>query len=296
MNWNKVLSLLDWKKVFSTGFIVAVVVLLLGTGTLWGLRTTLGWVLFKKPVELRVSLRRMAGNIDARADFGSYNLVKKDSRLTSDIEKRLGTENYIGWVYRDTSITDDSLGKYIRFHVAYYTGSIDTVPHVPERCVAGGGSAVTKQQTIKVELNSPFMKEREDGKVLVSTSSMSGGEEVTLPSKTIPLRVISFEDRREGQVRRFAVTYFFVVNGEYVSMAEEVRLKSFNITDRYAYYCKIEVVPVAYGGKNSRGEEVYYPDIGDVDKAVELVEKFLSYGLPEVMRCLPDWDEVAERD
>ena len=70
------------------------------------------------------------------------------------------------------------------------------------------------------------------------------------------------------------VVYFFVANGKFVATPEWVRAEAFDPTDRYSYYCKVEV---------------RLHGVADPDAATERTAEFLSVMMPEILACLPDW-------
>ncbi len=263
-------------RLLSPAFVIALVLLV---GSAISLNVVMGAVkgfLIKKPVPLRQPLFGLSER------FGPYRIhmirgkKHKEPRLSPDIEKALGTKNYISWIFEDTRKDPDDPGHLMRLHLAYYTGSIDVVPHVPERCIFAGGSQRAMQSTRTFQINNPLLSPAVGDQAEGYTAVASLGQQVHLPDDEVPLRVIRFLDPRE-KVAPFVVTYVFAANGMFMSRAEEVRLQAFNLTDEYAYFCKIEVWPLG---------------VGEIDKAVELTGDFLSYALPEIMVCLPDWAEV----
>ncbi len=258
---------MNWKLVFKPKVIVALVVLLASAGSLNAIVHSLGVWLRKKPIPLAQPLYRMA---DAQ---GPYRKIRDEPPLPSDVEKALGATEYITRLYRDTRLAENTSGSVLRLHVAYYTGTVDTVPHVPERCVTASGAQPTEVRTDQIELQSPNLAPGEDGRVAATTAL---GRRVWLPSESVPLRIITFQHRQQ-QTAAFTVSYFFVANHSFVSTAEGVRLQAFNVTDEYAYYCKVEVMPLG---------------INDAEEAGQVVGEFLSHILPELMWCLPDWQKV----
>ena len=78
--------------------------------------------------------------------------------------------------------------------------------------------------------------------------------------------------------RQANVFYFFAANGRFLATPDMVRLQGFDPRDRYSYYCKIEVGTL---------------DVEDPEAALLRSESFLSAALPEIMACLPDWDDVT---
>src|SRR5262249_43569249 len=66
----------------------------------------------------------------------------KDQEEKADVVEELGTENYLTRVYVEKSPASGAKPRVIQLHAAYYTGMIDTVPHVPDRCFVGAGFAI----------------------------------------------------------------------------------------------------------------------------------------------------------
>jgi hypothetical protein len=265
---------MNWKKIFTAKVIIAMVVLLVSAASLETVKGLFEWVLFKKPVLLAQPLYRMADTLGPPVEAGGpyYEKWRDDPPLNQEMQDALGTPYYITRIYRDTRVPENKPGSLLRIHVAYYTGTTDTVPHVPERCVVAGGAVPQAAENTQVTLTGEHLLPKDDG--LTAMTALRGP--VRLPTADVPLRVIKFGDPA-GHTRPFAVTYFFVANNTFVSSAEGVRLQAFNMTDRYAYYCKVEVMPLG---------------VGEMDQAAKTVGQFLSYIMPEVMRCLPDWQKV----
>ncbi|MFA7235593.1 MAG: hypothetical protein WC058_01910 [Phycisphaeraceae bacterium] len=261
---------IQWNKVATPTFIVAALILLV---SLLGMSTAMRWLglhLVKQPVLLRRDLDLLTTR------FGPYVLDKKGGRLPDEQENALGTTQYISWIFRDERLKDNEPGSLIRLHIPYYTGTIDSVPHVPDRCVvAGGGTVAGAAQQRTVTLASDRI--HTVGKQVLATTA-SGS--VALPGLDIKLTIVTFA-QPDNQAKTFCVAYFFIANNDYVPTPEGVRLKAFNLTDKYAYFCKVEVMPIG---------------IGDVDATEKSVSEFLSYALPEIMLCLPDWAAVQRGD
>ena len=54
---------------------------------------------------------------------------------TAQVEE-LGTDRYLNRTYARDGHPDNG---WIALHIAYYTGMIDAVPHIPDRCYEGAG-------------------------------------------------------------------------------------------------------------------------------------------------------------
>ena len=73
------------------------------------------------------------------------------------------------------------------------------------------------------------------------------------------------------------MAYFFHANGQYTSDPLGVRLQLQDLTQRYSYYAKIELMTV----------------MRDADASAQIMNDFLAGALPEIERCLPDWKNVT---
>ena len=263
------------KRLLTVRFIIAVLVIGGSAASMQAVIAGLKLSLIKEPIYLRRGLELLPSTV------GPYVIHEKQARLPKDQETALGTHEYISWVYRDTRKEKTDPGALIRVHIPYYTGTIDTVPHVPDRCFVAGGAQPIARNIRTATLESPRMTERADGSAKAMTVT---GKLVVMPDDEVPMTVVTFAHAEDAS-QTYCVTYFFVVNNTYTATPEGVRAKAFNLTDRFAYHCKIEVMP--YGAS-------------EPDQTVELTADFLSHLLPEVFLCLPDWeaanaapDEVA---
>ena len=80
--------------------------------------------------------------------------------------------------------------------------------------------------------------------------------------------------------------YFFIANGRASATTTGVRMLAFNLTDRFSYYCKVQL--------SARYPETNKPEPKEAFKAQ--AEQFLRDLMPQLMRCLPDWPEIEARD
>ncbi len=236
-----------------------------------GLQTVVGVtkaVLIKKPVPVRQSL------VVLPQSFGRWQMID-DERLSNEILEELRTREYISRTYRDTAMPITEPGSTVRLHVAYYTGTPDTVPHVPDRCfVAAGLSPRGKSQSI-LNMRGPNYRSV-DGKWFAS--SPLSKKLVRIPQIDIPATVFSFGPVKQPKLQS-NVIYFFVANGNFLPSPDHVRFGGFSLTDEYSFYCKIEI-----------GVHL----VADPELARQRASDFLSEILPQIMACLPDWDDVTE--
>lgn len=73
--------------------------------------------------------------------------------------------------------------------------------------------------------------------------------------------------------------YFFIANGGVVASADQVRLLSFQLDQKYAFYCKVQFSSTSVGSEEELGE---------------LAGRMLDEMLPDIMRRVPDWIDVRE--
>ncbi len=223
------------------------------------------------------------------SESANWKAAGPDRREKQEVEEVLGTENYLSRAYVRKTDKGVDMTSLLDVHIAYYTGQIDTVPHVPDRCFVGAGMnlvradilmPLTLSKTNWVEdtgVSAPLK-----GKVfkgLTSTNSAwtdALGTRVRLPIdlSNVKLRVSEYRDKND---RRIFAGYFFIANGTAVSSAEEVRLKSFDLRADYAYYCKVQFTSVL---------------VTTPEELARQASDFLNDFAPEIARCVPDWVEV----
>jgi hypothetical protein len=104
-----------------------------------------------------------------------------------------------------------------------------------------------------------------------------------MPLGELELRTSEYQMKTRPNVHMFA-GYLFLANGQTTPHPWGVQAKAFDKIDRYAYYCKLQFAALV------AAEEA------DQDQFVRHVADLLERLLPEVMRCLPDWAEVENRD
>lgn len=241
-------------------------------------------VMFKKKLPLRLQLYNVPKTL------GSWKQVGEDQILKPSVVEALGTDFYLTRYFVDTSVDQPKVnfdavqtgsykpGSVVRMHVAYYTGTPDTVPHVPNRCFVAGGVKPVGTTTVELTLHGKNYVTRH-GQLFASSKlalRRYGNSQVRIPSRTITATDFTFAPGH-GSNQKSNVIYFFACNGKFLSGPDEVRLEGFSPWDKYGYYCKVSVL---------------LPGIGKRAEAVKRVSAFLSHALPEIMACLPDWYEV----
>ncbi|NNF42317.1 MAG: exosortase-associated EpsI family protein [Phycisphaerales bacterium] len=250
-----------------------------------GFRSAVGVLnvyLKKEPVELRDHFATIPSQL------GPWELVAEGEKLTAEMVEELGTNLYLDRRYRRADDPDQWLG----LHIAYYTGIIDAVPHVPDRCLVAGGFN-TREPAANFALPLPRDRWREDPEhrhlsadvpfenVTIIDSITRRPVVVRMPVGETQLRATGFSHKKRPDSRMYA-GYFFVANGRIAPTPEAVKMAAFRKSERYAYYCKVQFFTEG-------------PLDFTVDDFVARSADFAEHLLPELMRCLPDWAEVQSR-
>ena len=239
----------------------------------------------KEPVPLRADL----GSIPTA--LGRWQKLGDDQLMDAAMVESLGTDKYLTRTY---ALDGDASKGVMTLHLAYYTGMIDTVPHIPERCWGAGGLVQVGEPT-KLALDLPGVRAIPDaGPRNAATGEPYPVAEVTDPVTRVTDRVAlplgepamtltTFQDRKASRIEQLG-GYFFIANGRCTPTTFGVRGLAFNMSDRYAYYCKVQL-------------SARYP-VGDTPSSVAFkaqAEDFLTQLLPHLMRRLPDWPAVERR-
>jgi len=262
----------------NSAFIVVASILLVSAVSLNAATRYLKLYFQKLPVEMRQPISAIPERL------GPWVQISKDKPLPADIEHELGTKIYVKRTYVDTRIVGDDALKAVQnksfeeregiaegirrqnpsavlfLHTAYYTGLVDTVAHVPERCYVAGGF-------------------QPNNKTPREWASVSRHIDQTGTSK-FASPFITFEDQKGmSETQRLNVAYMFHANGDFLPDADNVRFALQNLRNRYAYYAKIEMMTIG-DERASSGKAM---------------DEFLGYLLPEFEKLLPDWNEVMSR-
>jgi hypothetical protein len=192
--------------------------------------------------------------------LGPYVKVGEE-HLTADVERTLGTQNYIVWTYRDTRVGPGGGPNAIRFQFAYWSGTkqiLSTGVHYPELCYAGSGVNAVKAQT----------------------------ETLTLPGEVqIPLRLFQFAP--PGKTEPCTVGYFFILNGRFLASADLLRFATFFGPTRDLYYCKLEMMPGMLRGDAAAGPADFAAGVAEPAAAQQRIHDFLLHAFPEAKKSLP---------
>jgi hypothetical protein len=151
--------------------------------------------------------------------------------------------------------------RFWRLDVTFYTGGLDTVPHIPEVCGQAGGMDVTKSESISVPAPTDAAKE------------WQGGEE-----KQLTWRKVLMTNPRD--LEQAMVFYIFSLNGQPENDRETVRVKLMDPRLKYCYFAKIEINPRA--------------PVSDADLLERKAREFIQACLPVVLKELPTSEDVEK--
>jgi exosortase len=272
----------EWAALSRGSFIVPLLVLALAAGGFGAGIRSAGIYLQKLPIYA-------PGNRAVREIprvTASWEQIGNDRIESPEILKALGTENYVTRTFKERNPADPSNPAVIDLHIAYYTGMIDTVPHVPDRCFVGGGMDMIQASTITpIPLSSSDWIEDDTvpqglrGRIFTANAFDERGrriQRIRLPRDPKDL-AMSVSRYRAPRGITLTAGYFFIANGGIVASAQGVRLLAFNLEDDYAYYTKVQV-------SSHR--------VTDGKELAELTARLMDELLPHIMMCVPDWIDV----
>jgi len=222
------------------------------------------------------------------AHAGVWRSVGEDRRMDKAGVEALGTEIYLNRTYADQK----SITPPVQLHVAYYTGQIDAIPHVPDRCMVAGGFVPLTPEPFNLDLDVGAVLWKEDtdktyGGIsypyVNKTNKVTGKDEIIhMPLGEFEIRTTEFSHPQLGDDHVFA-GYFFVANGKTTAYPEKIRLLAFDPHSKYAYYCKIQFT--------IRGSQTF-----TIDDFQTIISNLSRELMPEIMACLPDWPEITEQN
>ncbi|MCC5786811.1 MAG: hypothetical protein JJU33_08940 [Phycisphaerales bacterium] len=295
--------MIGMRAVTHPGVLAPLVILVVAAASMRWTISALGVHLQKLPLEVRRPLAEMPTRSPSWESLVGNTIIE-----SPDVVRQLGTENYVTRRVRKIGASEPTV---MDFHAAYYTGMIDTVPHVPERCFVGGGlQQGSSTRTVPIELDlsehSSFWLEsqsssllgdrstperyrpirREDGTSDVywirrSNEHARGGDQwvrVSFDPGDLRLRVTEFTS--DSGVGALFAGYFFIANGGIAPSANQVRQLAFNLDDQYAYYAKVQFTS---------------NQVSSAEELADLAASYLNENLGEILYSLPDWIDVRER-
>ena len=185
--------------------------------------------------------------------------------MDEDTLQNLGTLKHdYNWyymaTYRDTRTR--SASRRVRLEVTYYTGLVDAVPHVPERCIVAGGGEILRSEC---------------GPISVVAAGLSP------PWDKIEVYRTAYQwlDKRTGRTGEAAQYHFFGMNGLPAWRWEWVRWETGKLTKKYCYFAKVQLSPDVR-------------DVASLDASDKCCRDFLTYALPAILKFLPAAADVEK--
>ncbi len=231
----------------------------------------------KEPVPLQSALDSLPTRL------GRWTRRGDDYEMTATMTEELGTDKHLTRVYRNAS------GDELTVHLAYYTGGIDDVPHVPERCFNAAGLTTlgaTVVEPLELEFEGAVPTEIVNVKTgdrydrISTRHPVLGMIDVHLPIGEAEISVVEAKDPKNQRVTHVG-GYFFIANNRYAARASGVKSIAYDPQERAAYYLKVQVT---------------FQTKADADEATRqylpIVEDLLDELVPEVMQILPDWPTI----
>jgi len=175
-----------------------------------------GWMRIrhvKEPLPLRAPLSTLNA-----AALAPYRVVQRHT-LESGVVEALGAHDYLSWTLEDSGVAADSPLRHASVVVTYDTGGSDLVPHVADVCLLGAGYEPVQPHE-NLDLKIPSLR----------------GE-----ANAVPVRVCTFGKTAVFQRANVSVVYTFHCNGRFTGTRNGVRLLIHDLTNRYAYFSKVEV-------------------------------------------------------
>jgi hypothetical protein len=265
------------RSALTSSFVVVAVILLVAAVSINAATEFLQLSFQKQPVPLRKDLKTVPEKL------GPWVQVSTDQAANEDLEHALGTKLYIFRDYVDSRLVsqkdlDAFRGRtpderrimaaelqyrypraVVNLAVTYYTGLVDTVAHIPDRCYIADG----------------FEPTHYDLKKWSAFEGRSGRD------RDYDVRFITFENQAPNRAAiPQNVAYVFQCNGDYTSDPLGVRRRLADLFAKYGYYAKIEMKSA--DPDRARGEAA--------------MNDLLSFALPQVEQCLPDWQSVVAQD
>ncbi len=215
--------------------------------------------------------------------FPTWQKIGQNHEMSAEAIAELGTENFLTAAYECTDVPEGQPRPRLEVHLTYYTGMIDTVPHVPERCLVAAGIQQTGTPVLvpvpldfdRLTKNAEVEAQAGD-EVIWEGRSPTMFRRINLPAglEKLQMRVTPFKD---NQGRVLFSGYFFVTNGQTVPSADDIKLRAFRLSDDYAYFTKIQFTSVMLESPEELGK---------------LAGRFLDEVFPDLMYRMPDWVEV----
>jgi len=191
--------------------------------------------------------------------------VMESLKINTVLDRRRRRERKSNWyfvgIYRDTEQEEFSNPhRYWRVEIFYYTGGLDTVPHVPERCLVAGGARLLDSEGVKFH---------------VPAAQPPWDDPLTFRRTRYEVA-----DRLGFGARRYAQYYAFSLNGKPEDSWKRVRLTLSYPWVRRCYFAKFQFAPLGP-----------ITDQAETDRAAE---RLARHFIPVLQNILPMPEAVAK--
>jgi hypothetical protein len=193
-------------------------------------------------------------------NLGPYSLIEESALpLKEDVLETLGTAgNPNNWYYMAV-YEDKQTKEQMRLDITYYTGLLDAVPHVGERCIVAGGG------TVRPDLS---------GKRVLSLTQ--GPREW----RQLPVYRTAYEITQGMGTAQLFQYHVFSMNGAPTESWENVRWNLTLPSVKYCFFAKVQTAPLA---SNLTAEA-----------SDDMTRRFLDRAMPAVLRFLPTRQDIED--
>lgn len=192
--------------------------------------------------------------------LGPYTLIEASAEpLKEDVLETLGTaSNPNNWYYMAV-YEDKQTKEMMRLDVTYYTGLLDAVPHVGERCIVAGGG------TIRSDLS---------GKRVLPLT------QVPQEWRQLPVYRTAYEITQGMNTAQLFQYHVFSMNGVPTESWETVRWNLTLPSVKYCFFAKVQTAPMA-------------PNL-TAEASDDMTRRFLDQAMPHVLLSLPTREDIEK--
>lgn len=256
------------RSAMSVRFIACVSILLVSAVSMQAVARVFKQYFRKRPVPLKRALAAL-NKSKLAPTYGLH--IRQPLPISDENLEAMGTEEYAQLRLVDVTVDKSKSASVADLFITYYTGQPDLVPHVPDECYQAGGFDLLDVRNTQLKV--PGVGAVDD---------------------MLPVRLLTFGIPNRGlrssinnlTESRLHVMYFFLTNGEYVTTRDQVRWRTANLRDRYAYYAKFEVRFSNYSGK-----------VAGENESLAAMTKLMRTVLPIMLQDhFVDWEKLQSTD